>query len=265
VFSTDVDGWDISPDGGGLHDWYLTEFFGYPTTAASCVSVDAGVLAITCGGNGNYQMATAGPVKTSQGWIGHAWGGGAYFEAQLAFDASLTSSGWPAFWSMAIEHLAAKGADQWPGQEMNYEHFIEVDFFEYDTTGSSVDSYGGAMHDWYGDYLDGGFRKVSNQGTGSNFDNYLIKVAAATDFSQFHRYGLLWIPGVNGSQGSAQYYFDGTATTDLVTWTGPPAATPPPSGTNVFSILDTQELAMILGTGPGWPLYVASVNVWQKP
>ena len=73
------------------------------------------------------------------------------------------------------------------------------------------------------------------------------------------------IPSVNGSLGSAQYYFDGVATTDLVTWNGPPPTAPPPSGNQVFSILDAQQLAIILGTGPGWPLQVRSVNVWQAP
>ena len=164
MFSTNLDGWDISPDGGGLHDWYLREFFGYPTTAASCLSIDAGILSINCGGNYNYQLATAGPAATAQGWIGHAWGGGAYFEAQLAFDPTLTSSGWPAFWSMAIQHLAGKAADQWPGQPTGFDHFIEVDFFEYDTVGSSVHSYGGAMHDWFGSYADGGYSKEFEPG-----------------------------------------------------------------------------------------------------
>jgi len=269
VFSTDCDGWDVSPDGSGGHDWYLTQFFGSPTTPGSCVSVDGGVLTIDadqsgCGGNANGNLATAGPASNAQGYVGNAWGGGAYFEAQLAFDPTLTSSGWPSFWAMAIEHLAGRGADQWPGQASGYAHFIETDFFEFDTTWAP-DQYGGAMHDWFGQYTSGGYTNDSNDGSGSNFDDFVIGVPSSTDFTQFHRYGFLWIPSVGGNPGSAQYYFDGTATTDLVTWNGPPPATPPPSGSDVFSILDQDHLAVLLGTGPGWPMQVRSVDVWQAP
>jgi hypothetical protein len=35
---------------------------------------------------GNYNIATAAPAANTQGWVGNAWGGGAYFEARFKFD-----------------------------------------------------------------------------------------------------------------------------------------------------------------------------------
>jgi hypothetical protein len=103
---------------------------------------------------GNYNLATATPSTNTQGWIGNVWGGGAYFEAQFSFNGTAVINsgfaGWPSFWSLAIEHLAAKLADQVPGQ--GYENFVEDDFFEFDNTGSEPARYGAGIHNWYGNY-----------------------------------------------------------------------------------------------------------------
>jgi hypothetical protein len=273
VFSTDCHGWDISVDGGGAHDWYLTQFDDQ-TTPSMCVGVDAGVLTLGCG-----SASTAGP--SDGGWTGTVFGGGAYFEATLAFnpnpDGGLSS--WPAFWGEPIEHLAdgqpdTKDSDRWPGQAAWYAHYCEVDFFEYNVQWADKNhcpdptAWNGAIIDWYGIWSpDGGYPGHLNNYNGSDgHDPVNVNCAPkATDFNAFHRYGALWTPSVAGSQGSMRRYFDGVATADVVTWVGPPPATPPPSGDNIFSVIDTQHLALILDTAKGWPMQVKAVNVWQAP
>jgi hypothetical protein len=106
---------------------------------------------------------------------------------------------------------------------------------------------------------------VSNsRGGGTDFANFVIHASAGTDFTRLHRFGFLWIPATDTSNGYAQYYFDGKPTSDRITWNkfrGQPA--PPGSGAWTFGVIDRQHLAILLDSGPGQPMTVKSVNVWQ--
>ena len=171
---------------------------------------------------------------------------------------------------MAVEHLAGKGASQWPGQPAGYEHFIEDDFFEYDTMWAGAATYGGAVHDWYGKWKETcpSFCSIANAGGPSGLNNFVIHVPAGTDWTLFHTFGQLWIAGnsANGNRGYLQYYFDGQPTSDKISWLdvyGPEV--PPPSGSNIFSIIDKQHLALVLGTGAHQSVSVKRVRVWQLP
>lgn len=200
-------------------------------------------------------MTSAGVIRGGPGFRGTAFGGGGYFEATMSFNAALvnTANGaWPAWWSMALEHMISKG-DQWPGQRPGYEHFIEPDFFEYDTGHGA--SYGGAVHDWYG---------VNNSGNYYN-PNFVRNVPSTTNFSQYHRYGFLWKPATATTKGSLSYYFDGVqvgATYTYTKWTNQP----PPPGANTpwtFGVIDSRHLVLIIGTGPPAPMQIKSIQVWQ--
>lgn len=257
---------DIDIDGTGAvgYNWYTRQFFGFPTTRPDVVSVAGGVLTLSGGGNNNGSIETACPAANPQGYIGQVFGGGAYFEASLAFDPAVVDvkNGWPSFWSMGIEHMANKGEAHWPGQPAGYDHFAEDDFFEYDTAWAGASTYGGAVHDWWGIWTpDKGYSNVQN-------DNYIIRTPAGTDFTRFHRYGNLWTPASPGNdwQGSIQSYFDGQPTSDRITWRGDqfPGA-PPPNGDFKFSIIDRELLNLLLGCGTGETMRVKYVRVWQKP
>jgi hypothetical protein len=248
-------------------DWYPWHFFGQalPRTKSVAINADGSIVIGAAGPASSF--ATAAPTRTSSHWVGVAFGGGAYLEATLKFDPENTAKGkpkdWPAFWSMSIEHLANLDGQQWPGQPPGYVHFIEPDFFEYDVWGFRPRSYyGGAIHESYGIYgttcAPENFCSVSNR-------RFTIEAPPETDYRNFHKFGFLWVPATPSTQGYAQYYFDGVATSDRVMWERYTNQPPPPGRALwTFGIIDQQHLVIILGTGAQQPMTVASVSVWQS-
>ncbi len=193
---------------------------------------------------------------------GTAFGGGAYFEAVMRWTPVLAGSlplGWPSFWSLPFEQDNATGiySNQWPGQATGYHHGLEWDFMEYDSTLTT--KFGVAMHDDYG--LTGSSATV-NANTG-------VPSIPGIDFSQFHKFGFLWIAATSGSSGVAKFYVDDVQVGNTVTWAlNTDASTPPPpAGTQIASILDKRHLFLILGNSTqgttGIQMIVKEVNVWQ--
>jgi hypothetical protein len=240
-------------------NWYLGGFFGGKTASAGALKVQNGVLTLAAADH--TQIGTAGPLVHGHGWMGKVFGGGAYIEARLAFDPDQQPHprAWPAFWSMAIEHMQGVAAG-------TFEHFIEDDFFEADTNSAGANSYGGAIHDWFGVY------KVTcpvthycsfvNDGR-SSFRNHVIHVATATDWRQFHIFGQLWQPASATADGHAAYYFDNKPTGDQVSW--PANGNPGAAADAPFAVIDQDHLVIILETGGGQEMRVDWVKVWQKP
>ncbi|MGI4815680.1 MAG: hypothetical protein ACRYGG_20420, partial [Janthinobacterium lividum] len=247
--------------------WFRTRFFSYPPLSLTSIKFDTPGLTLVDTGYRNYGIATAGPVPGPKKWAGVAFGGGAYIEARIKFDpetVARNAKGWPSFWSMAIEHLAGLPTEQWPGQVQGFKHFIEADFFEYDLLSHGVarNYFGGTLHDWAGVY----------KGTCANaaFCNFQSSGVAMpmpedTDFSQYHRYGFLWIPATESRRGSAEFYFDGQRVGRQMKWTRFVDQTPLPSKSSAwaFGIIDLNHLVLILGTGERQPMSVQSVDVWQ--
>jgi hypothetical protein len=256
--------------------WYLGQFFGSPATPSSDLTFNSdGTLTLNgAGTSSNAGINTAAPSSNAAGWVGVAFGGGAYFEATFSFNPQDTitanGNGWPSFWAMAIEHLAGLPSEQWSGQPSGYDHFIETDFFEYDVWSFSPHyEYGGATHDWYGIYQQtcaNNYCNVSNAGGGgTSFSNFQVQTPSSTDFTQDHAFGYLWVPATSTADGYAQYYFDGQPTNDKITWSkyAPTVAPPPGTPPWTFGVIDQQHEPLILGTGNNEPMKIKSVNVWQ--
>lgn len=286
---------DLKATGAPGYKWYTTPFFGGSPTPASQISVANGVLSITPGSQqtGNWNLATAAPANNANGFVGNVFGGGGYFEAAIkiypdqipALAGNPTqkdlSKGWPSFWSFAIEHAThnATNADQWPGQANGFQHYIEADFFEFDTNWAWDRTYGGMLHDWYGVYLKtcpGTVCQVANGGSGTKYNNFVVDPdkramsGGKIDWGQFHTFGLLWVKGdaSNNYTGYAQYYFDGYPTNDYVSWKTPPANLTPsqlPNSAYGFGVLDSQRLLVILGSGVNQRMDVDFVRVWRLP
>lgn len=245
--------------------WYPRTFYRSHPTEPADISVANGVLTLNGPTADNGSLGTAAPGPKAGAYVGSVFGGGGYFEASIAFDKTLIdkSHGFPAFWSMAVEHMAFNGKSQWPGQDEGFEHFIEIDFFEADTFDKDEDSYSGAVHDWYGKWT----KQTGIPGNLTN-RNYIIHVPHHTDFKKFHRYGCLVVPSseANNWCGYIQYFFDGLPTSDIVTWSGGHLpGTPPPTGDDRFAIADTAHLNVLLGCGAGDSMRVKYVRVWQLP
>ena len=238
--------------------WYVQYPFGAPFSPSTDFSMTANGLLISPGVKepGNWGISTAVVNSNSPtGYYGAAFNGALYIEASISFDDSTMvglTTVWPSFWSIAREHIlhnpTGGKSDQWQGQAAGYVHFIEDDFFEYDTfPGLGHNSYGSGAHDWYA------------AGTTSVQDNGLTSLGATT-WTNPHRIGQLIVPG----HGKITY-FDGVATSVINTWIDKFPGVPPPVSPYVFNILDQDHLVLILGTATTTPMTVGYVRVWQLP
>jgi len=250
-------------------DWYLFKFFGYKPSANVIVLSNEGVtIEATDDGALGGQLVTASPGNNGSQWTGLAFGGGAYFEATFKFDPATVgpdTRSWPAFWGMAIEHLANMDAQRWPGQSPDYHHFIEADFFEYDLfrAGFPRHIYGGALHDWYGTYNQTCPRGYCDVQTPFRYVKRVVP--ERTDFRRFHKVGFLWIPATEKTAGTGTYYFDDRPIGHVETWTKYAGQPPTPTLSTpwAWGIIDQQHLPLILGAGISQPMTIRSVNVWQ--
>jgi len=261
---------DLTNSGRSGFQWYPWNFFGsHARTANIVVNADGSVTlnGDTTGPNG--EIATATPANNSAKFVGIAFGGGAYIEASIMFDpatvAAANSKGWPAFWSMALEHVATQ-SQHWTGKPAGYLHFIEADFLEYDMLPSNLGQnyFGTSMRDWYGIYKTSCAPEALCDAS-RPYSEVKTMVPANTDFRQYHRYGFLWVPATAAHAGYAEYFFDGNQVGNTINWsqfTDQPAI---PNGQPwQYGVIDKQHLVLILGTGVNEPMTVKSVNVWQS-
>jgi hypothetical protein len=283
---------DLNAAGNAGFNWYLTHFFNSSSETADHLSISPDGLVLTpTTYTANYNIATAAPANNAQGYVGHVFGGGGYFEARIKFDPTKVnfSQGFPSFWGQSIEHAANKGASHPEGTPAGFEHFAEDDFWEYDISWATQVAYGTAIHDWYGIYTSTceygyrtgqkGFCDITNAGAGTPYNNFVSTKPdnSTIDWTQWHTIGHLWVPGsaANSYQGYVQNFIDGIAAhagagtfapLSKIGWSGvsytfstlenSPAA---------FSILDDDHLMVILGSGIGQALNVSYVKVWQIP
>jgi hypothetical protein len=254
--------------------FFVWDFWGESVPSRSIVQNSDGSVTLLGGGPANAQIASVSSSSNKAKFAGTAFGGGAYFEATIKFDGwnlpvfkpVTLDAGFPAFWAMAVEHLTGVG-DQWPSEQAGFKNFVEYDFFEYNSAYSQGVStvYSGSIHDWYGMWrttcpkLPKGFCDVEN-----NVDSKLRKVPLSTNFSDYHKYGALWVPATPNSDGYMQWFFDGAAIGHKLTWskwTNSLGAIV--SEAKAFGIGDAQHVALILGTGRAYKMTIGNVSVWQ--
>ena len=262
-------------------NWYLSRPYGWAPTLPSelsfcpnCRGAGQGVLTINPVINkGAWNIATAA-VTADGGVVGQTWGPGRgwYFEAGFMFDDALARAhGSPAIWMEPIDHMT--GRDQWEGQPAGYEHFSEIDLFEYQfykVLGNG--SFGSARHDWYGaaaPYSDAGYLGYMA----------IVPYPAPVWASTWHKISALYVPGCdNGAcTGSIQIWFDnvpyqytnGLGTVVPFTWVGKGIGSPPiakgPHNAAAFSQIDHDQYAIVLGTSVGDPLQIGYIKMWVPP
>jgi hypothetical protein len=246
--------------------WYHFNFFGSRSNPAAVVLNGDGSVTLNGDRSGlNAELATATRAENAAGLVGMAFGGGAYIEADIKFNPDEVAkdglAGWPAWWSIAAEHLT--NSEQWAGMVKGYGHFIEVDFMEYDVFSAGRNYYGANLHDWFGIW------KVTCPlnycEVGLPFSKVKIRIPEGANFTDYHRYGFLWIPATGTTDGRARFYFDRQPVGVETRWTKFRDQTGVPRGQPwKFGVLDQQHLVLILGTGPDAPMTVRSVNVWQS-
>jgi hypothetical protein len=252
------------------YQWYLWDLFGNTADPNAVVLNGDGTATLLGTTVAQYgQLVTAVQYTATNSFVGSGFGGGAYIEAELKFDpkqvaAAANVNNWPAFWALQIEGNITPGAAQWIGQESGYVHSLEADFFEagHYSPQTPKTGYGGSLHDWYGIA-----NKTCNPGlcqADMPWGTALRLAPVATDYTQFHRYGFLWVPATQTSLGYAEYFFDGEQMGVATKWQLFTGQAPPAIGRPwAFGILDQRHMFLILGTGKSQPLTVRSVNVWQ--
>ena len=240
---------------------YKFNFFGVdPETIRATQNPDGSVTVAGPDGNSyGAQICTARYNPATRGWSGMAFGGGGYFEATMSFSGIYKAPG-PTFWANDIETMSSRSAGnrniQWPGQPAGTGNWIEADVVEFNASGRA---YGIAMHNWYGTP-----DSTQDVNTGPLLGSP-VSVPEGTDFSQPHRYGLLWVPATSSTKGYAKWFFDGVQVGKTLTWDAyrPSAPPPPVVGSSAFSVIDARHLTLILGTGSN-PVTIHAVSVWQR-
>lgn len=223
----DYSGIDMNDDRTAGFNFYRFMPFEEGVLPTGGIVVSNGVLTLTGGPDYNYGLGSTCGTGNDQ-WIGFDALGGAYFEARIAFDPFVSGPGWPAFWSMASEHL-------WDVDPHNVPAWIEADFmdkyFEDDT------QYITGGHWW----VDADPSPIDNAAT-------IFPTVSGYDWEEFHIYGFLWVPGSRWEP-----YRDNIQTAVLSYSEYPFLA----NG-------DSQSWPVILGSH-GHPMQVDWVRVWAAP
>ena len=232
VFFDDFTNLNLSPDGSGQYTWFKDLWW---ETAPSqfTASAASSVLNLTWD-KGQTLPETTITSCSADGLRCRAFRYG-YFEARMKWD--VTTGAWPAFWMIPVEGI-------WGSSETG-----ELDVFDGQGDPADAHTYFGTIHDWLttnGTTVD----IASNNGQNAY-------VVSGVDFSQWHTYGVLWIPG------RVTWYFDDKPILTSVT----------------YPIFDEQEYYLILSEqeGVNWTggnttgvtasslkLYVDWVKVWQN-
>jgi hypothetical protein len=187
-------------------------------------------------------------------------------------------AGWPAWWAVSIENaisstlngqykgIPTTASARWkPGDTTapHLSHFAEVDIMEY-MSSVAAPWYFATLHDWGGTWSSSAGWSW-NVTQGASFSR--VNPPQAFKYTDYHRYGVLWIPASETSKGFIQYYLDGLAVTKKFEYVAYNAssAVPPISSAKpwLFGVLDRHHLMLVLGTGVDVPMSIRDVGVWQ--
>jgi len=231
VFFDDFNNLNQSADGSGQFTWYPGLWWETPPNPFNS-SVSSSMLDLSW----NAGQSVADTTVTScsnDGTRCRAFRYG-YFEARMKWD--VATGAWPAFWLIPVEGI-------WGAAENG-----EIDVFEGQGDPANSKTYFGTIHDWV--QTNGSTVDVANNSGQNAFK------LPGVDFSQWHTYGLLWVPG------KVTWYFDQQ----------------PILSANTYPIFDQQNYYLVLGAqeGANWTygntsgvtatslnLYVDWVKVWQ--
>lgn len=245
--------------------WYLWRLANCQATADEVALRRDGSAALTshCGPGATLASAT----RLKGGFVGTAFGGGGYFEAEIAFDRRKVDvrDGWPAWWAMAAEHLFDLPGSTWRGMPIGYRHFIEVDILEAHRPEHEFPyAYAATVLEWYGEW---------NKGCSPRrycvvrlpYSGNTARVPAGTDFKRYHRVGMRWLTASEHAKGEVTFWFDERKVGPTVRFDRYRGERPPAAREQLwaFGKIDEQHLVLILGAGRKTPLNVRRVTVWQ--
>jgi hypothetical protein len=233
VFSEEFNNLDFGTAQGGslsaAHTWYEGVWFSRQHAPRDHFKISNSTLSLVWN-RGQLQPDTTISSFTRHNPHYHAWRYG-YFEARLKWQPE--EGAWPALWLIPVQ-AAADDILRESG---------EIDIFE--GQGSEPRTFFGTIHRWNG-----------SQQLASSSPHNRFALPPKTDFSEFHTYGLLWVPG------RVTWYFDDV----------------PLHSETTYNIFDKQDYGLVIGMqeGSNWKsgnmsgvtavsmtLTVDWVRVWQ--
>ncbi len=227
---------DVAGTGKPGFTWYTDQPFGWPAPRAE-VKVANSTLTILPRADDsiNWSLSTVSP-KTNAGQ-GFTF---AYFEARMRFSnpPQPKTRGWPSFWSIGRKMVVQRA----------HIRYAELDFFEVADNNSFI----GSVHDW-----------SPKAGTDFQFNDSMNRATARDphkyDFTPWHVFGCLWQPG------RVRWYLDDKQLIEQrYSLSGVPVPNAEGHPVGTYSILDQEQMMVILGTAKNWPLQVDWVRVWQR-
>jgi hypothetical protein len=205
-------------------NWFRCDFYDNDGTPWNVTQSGTGLRC--AGGDNNFNAHVCTTNRAGQGAT-FGGGRGAYFEATLRWENSYNQiDGWPAWWTNQIGMMRGDGEG------------IEIDFMEF----WSNFNWGAAIHHW-------------GPGSRHTIDSIPegITEGGGFDHNALHRYGGLWVKATATTQGYVKWYID-----DRLVFT----TTYNQNGSE-FSLTDTDNWALLLGTSDGNPMFVTACSVWQ--
>lgn len=231
-FADEFDKLDLSPDGLGANTWYEGVWFNHNHAPLYNISVAGSELSLVWRA-GQRSFDTSIVTFSHDKLHATTWRYG-YFEIRAKWD--VVKGAWPAFWLIPVQN--ATGQDVYRGVKESG----ELDIFE--GQGAEPHTYYGTIHDW-----------IAGRDIKGSKNNFALR--SDQDFSQFHTYAVLWVPG------KVTWYLDNEPLHS--------EATP--------SVFDRQDFYLVLGMqeGVGWhpgditgvdankmTLVIDWVRVWQS-
>lgn len=233
MFADDFDHLHLSPDGEGRYTWFEGVWFHQKHAPLRNISAKGSILSLKWE-KGQYAPDTSITTASHDMRQVKAWRYG-YFEARMRWNA--VRGAWPAFWLIPVQ--SATDQNVYEGMRESG----ELDVFE--GQGDHPHTFYGTIHNW-----------VNYHDDHASKDN-VFPLPSDTDFSKFHVYGLLWVPG------KVTWYFDDR----------------PLHSESTPAVFDKQDFFLVLTmqegvdwkfgdlsgvTTPSMSLDVDWVRVWQK-
>jgi beta-glucanase (GH16 family) len=166
---------NLSATGNGTYTWYPGIWWQATLPLPSLITDLNSALDLTWSASGSLNETDVSTLSRDA-TQGHTFRYG-YFESRMKWD--VTTGAWPAFWM--VPKQGAQGATDTG----------EIDIFE--GQGAEPYTYYGTLHEWNG-----------SKEIWHNSPNW-VSLATTNDFSQWHTYGLLWVPG------KVTWYYDDQA------------------------------------------------------
>ena len=241
---------DTEATGNDGYKWYVDKPWDFPSASPGHYSVKDSILTIKGQTHFNWTLATV----SSKGKKGFGYTHG-YVEFRFKYDRKgLTNEqagkfGFPALWTLSRQKIL--------GSPLRY---VEIDFFEAYCNGLKT-----SLHEYM----------LDSDGSTDVYDLYTYEENAKWPDDDFHTLGVVW------KEGLMEYYIDDTLYASFkYSGDGLPKPLPrkysrvgagiirePDADDPLFkgslSVMDQEEMAIIIGSPAKWPIELDWVRVWQ--